>query len=219
MTTAVIFKGDARKDISNRIVEKFEGIVHSIALEYFEEEEVTLLYLFNYEFWELKKVFEGNYDWICNKGELLTKSYPMKNILEREYHLVVLEQGYGLWDLLGNTDEMGKTYRLFKSLESIMDYRVVVKYFESLVRGKNVQKSRTWKKHSLWLDQGSSSGPVDFDTLDELKEILKNKYRANRLVPISYSPWDSTDYDMKDACLIEDLTILYLYEKRKFAIY
>jgi hypothetical protein len=173
MTTAVIFKGDARKDISDRIVESYEGIVHSIALEYFEELDVTLLYLFNYEFWQLKNVFEKNYDWICNEGELLTKSYPMKNILEREYHLIVLEQGYGLWNLLDNKDDMGKTYRLFENLETIMDYRVVVKYFESLVRGKTVQKSRTWKKHSLWLDQGSSSGPVDFDTLDELKELLK----------------------------------------------
>ncbi len=219
MTTAVIFKGDARKDISDRIVESFEGIVHSIALEYFEEEEVTLLYLFNHEFWELKNVFEKNFDWICKEGELLTKSYPMKNILEREYYLIVLEQGYGLWDLLGNTDEMGKTYRLFETLESIMDYRVIIKYFEVIQKGKPVRKSRTWKKHSLWLDQGSSCGPVDFDTLDELKEILKNKYRAKRLVPISYTPWDTIDSHINQACLIDDLTILYLYEMRRFKIY
>ena len=62
MTTAVIFKGDARKNISDRIVESYEGIVHSIALEYFEEVDVTFLYLFNYEFWQLENVFVKNYD-------------------------------------------------------------------------------------------------------------------------------------------------------------
>lgn len=95
-----------------------------------------------------------------------------------------------------------------------------VKIFEnmnSLLEFINNQKSKR-KKFSIRIDEGMFSGPEDFESIDELKEKLKNNYKAKWLVPVSYTPWDSTERHEKEARAVDDLTLLYLYEYHTFEI-
>jgi hypothetical protein len=58
-----------------------------------------------------------------------------------------------------------------------------------------------------------------------IKEAEKNKgelfslfKKAKRLVPVSYTPWDSKESYEKEARAVDDLTLLYLYEYHTFEI-
>ena len=81
-----------------------------------------------------------------------------------------------------------------------------------------IKSSVKLAEYTSWLIGGSADHLVFPTTLEELKEVLANKYRAKQLIPIVYTPWDSKDIKIKQACKLENLTMLYLYENQEFEV-
>lgn len=159
---------------------------------------------------DYKLLFENKEDWLLNNSRILKGAEePIFNIATISY-FINLDGENNItgehYDFYISKCKSNIGYELFQKVESILEYRNIVKYGIKL------------KKYSIRIDEGMFSGSVDFDTLKELKEILSSKYKAKQLVPISYTPWDSIDLDIGCACKIEDLSLLYLYEKQTFEV-
>jgi hypothetical protein len=217
--------GDARLDISNRVSDKFEGLLHMILMEYFPDYDQTLLYIFNDQPNSDNYLFEPGW---MNQNVI---SFPavdnvVKDALDYEYFLTSHPSQSTINEVLG---DIGCFYlsrssknigsKLFENLEPIFNYRNIVVTLESSDRtGATVRYSRILSKYSIRIYNNLNSTPVDFNTLDELKDILKKDYHAQLLVPVSISPWDTLVYRKDQTRKIDDISIQYLYECRDFEV-
>jgi hypothetical protein len=111
------------------------------------------------------------------------------------------------------------TEPLDENLNSLLDFKEVTRTFYPSDKYSVLEpKVITLKKYSIRLERmyPRISFPEDFDSLDELKENLKNKYQAKRLIPIKYTPWDSINFYEKQSCEVDNPTLLYLYRHSPF---
>ena len=223
MVNVLMFKGDVRVEIAESAGDEYEGLLHMILLEYFITENLTLCYFFDMDDQDCKRVFTKKEDWILNYAiKLEGTEKALLDVVETKYFL-----NFNIEDsILGDDDiyyiskcKNNPGIMLFQDIESILAYKTVIKEYEIVdEHGSRILKERKIKKYGIRIDEGYSSSPIDFDTLEELKEILLNKYGAKQLIPIVYTPWDSTDIKMNEARKIEDLTLLYLYEEQVFEV-
>lgn len=209
-----MFIGDERVTIASMVSDNYEGLLHSILMEYFPKLNITLCYFLNAESSDIyNKLFAINANWFESKAISLSMD-DRSNPIEKDLYIAKRENSESEKYYITSQDTGSK---LFNNLESILNYRTIIKEFDVYDRyGLTVHKTRTLKKYSIRIDRGDSSSTVDFDSLDELKDLLISTYHAKYLVPISYTPWDTTDAHVKLARKIEDLTILYLYYYKTF---
>ena len=218
-----MFNGDFRQILANDISDKYEGLLHQVQIEYFKDLKLTLCYLFNIQNEDVGKLFPDYSGLVrMNATELSYRGEPLQSVLEEFYFLLLCEKNAEKLDekrheyRINNFPENG-SHKLFENMESILDYRTIVKEWNVEDRfGKIIRKSRTVKKYCIWIQKGYSNNSIDFDTIDELKHTLVNEYRAQKLVPIVWSPWDTTHRYEDQACKAEDLTLMYLLDKNKF---
>jgi hypothetical protein len=184
--TVIKFKGDVRQNIADSATDMYEGLLHMVALDYIPGADETMLYCFNMELAKIEQLFCKG-DWFWKHAEMLDNT-------------------------TNPTD---------KNLNSLLEFIEVFRITKPKVNYTPQElKDRTVKKYSIYLESCHSginlSSSEDFDSLDELKESLKNEHRAKRLIPVHYTPWDSKVVYDENSCEVDNLTLLYLYQYRCF---
>jgi hypothetical protein len=214
MVRILAFSGDTRSIIANSASDQYEGLLHQLLMEYVQIYDITLCYLFNIEMNDMKKLFGNNSSKLFQDSiNIIDWDKPLRGMVKSDYYLIY-QNGYKLSNIFC---EYG--YKLFQNLNSILDFREIIKYFSIMDRyGTAIQKSRKVRKYSIYVNTGCSDKPIEFDSIDELKKILIEEYHVKNLVPTSYTPWDTLDYNETKICELDSLDLLYLYDKRDFGI-
>lgn len=224
MEKILVFKGDFRQEIANHVSGQYEGLLHMVALEFFKKENLTLLYSFKREIFggmsNVEKIFGQNFDWVKeNSIDLDIDKNHFTDIAKNEYYLYVSNNSSGCEEYRIINHKQDNCTKIFEKLESILEFRKIERSF--VVKdhtGKDIKKFRVFKKFSIRIDSGNSSSPLDFDSLDELRDVLSNTCHAKKLIPVAYTPWDTTDSFEEKACEIQNLSLQYLYENQNFRV-
>lgn len=218
MFYVIKFRGEARKNIAKSASEYYEGLLHQVLVEYLPAADVTLLYCFNMEMKEIKQLFSLG-DWFWQNAVIPDwVKDPLRAPHQQSYYYIEN-------DLQQLTEGQDKNFSLvnyqtargisvFKNLNSILEFRDITKTWT--VNGES--RTRRIKRFGIRIEENNWSGPEEFDSIDQLKELLITKYKGKRLVPISYTPWDSKEWHEEAARQVEDLTLLYLFEYHTFEI-
>lgn len=176
-------------------------------MEYISTQNVTLTYFFNLKSSDIENVFpKGSWFWensveICDGSNKLSLN-PLKN-----YHYLTLDaySNDGSYYLTEFKNSGG--VKIFENLNSILE-------FKDVYRKQNIRN----KQFNIRINQGRYTGSLDFDTIAELKEKLQVEYLAKKIVPISYTPWDSTEVYEQKMKAVSEIDLLYLYEFQTFEI-
>lgn len=208
MFYTMLLSCDARQIIADCAKYDYIGLLHSIAMEYIESYNVTLIYFFNMESSDQEKVFPKE-SWLWENSVEITdgRNNSFENPTKIDYYLTLNTYSNDKSYYLSQFKISDRVVKIFGNMNSILE-------FKEVYRNENIRN----KIFSIWIDEGSSAGSLDFDSIEELKEKLESKYSAKRIVPITYSPWDSTDEKINDAKYVNELDLLYLYEFQKFQI-
>lgn len=214
-------------------------MLYTVALEYIPGVDVTLLYCFNMDLIDFKKLFCVG-DWFWENAIIPAwATKPLKNVINQDYYYIannrnstnesnsggsLTKQILAQLNIKGDDNSISPEYyylscyqtdgiKIFENLNGLLHFRDIVKTW------KLGEKYREWKlkEFCIRIDTGIISGIEEFDSIDELKDLLKTKYNAKRLVPLKYTPWDDKDFDEKNSREVDNLTLLYLYEYHTFA--
>ncbi|MGI6450477.1 MAG: hypothetical protein ACOX3R_09320 [Desulfitobacteriia bacterium] len=218
MLYAIEFCGDARKNIAESANDNYEGLLHQVAVEYLSSPNVTLLYCFNMDLEQIKQLFSiGEWFWENAVIPEWAKE-PLKKPLQQRFYYTKIDSEHLTEDEDKNytlvTYQTARGIRVLESLNSLLEFREISRVWS--VNGE--RRTRRLKRFSIRIDENKWSGPEEFDSLNEIRELLKTKYKAQRLVPVTYTPWDSKEWDEEAARRLEDLTLLYLFEYQTFEI-
>ena len=78
------------------------------------------------------------------------------------------------------------------------------------------------KNHNIRIFEATTLGysfqTLEFDSLDELRNILKKYGKAEKLVPVTLTYMDTIEFMENRACNIDEISILYLYDYVRFRV-
>lgn len=221
------FPGDVRGQIAQSANAKLLGLIYRTCFEYLRESDVTLLYYFG-KAQSIKELFNvGQWFWenVEKYDQESIKTYPAwnhtyfyKEISDKPQtilaELLKVSQPDSSWPTYYLYKEyVDGSIKIFENLESLMDYRKITRSFSVKDKfGVTINKEINEKRFGIGIDHGTGSSPLGFDSIGELKIILKNEYHAKRLIPVSYTPWDSKDYDSKNSIMVDELDLIWVLE-------
>lgn len=224
-----IGSGDLRKEVCEAIPSglssyEMQRIAKSIAFEYVEEHNLTLLYGFNLQASDYQDLFQG---WLESKFERyasrLECAYKRLYCLEVVYFDLENEHSGSLIgrvlvarmreSALPNQTKvpLGRLiskcgsecgdpahYKLFQDVQVVGDYRSLP--------GGNLVVSISTSTSCGW-----HFGSVNYNTVGELREKLKS-YDCRRVLWTSLTPWDDWNDDLSSLLDIEDISLPYVME-------
>ncbi len=218
MFYVIKFCGDARQKIADSASDRYEGLLHQVAMEYIPRFDATLVYCFGMDKKSIKELFCVG-DWFWNNAEIPGwAEEPLFDATKKTYYYTKpYSEFHGSYYLSPNKNK--EAVKILENINSLLDFRDIrITWNRQGGSGLQEHRERKVKKFSIRIDEGMFSGSEDFDSIDELKEKLKTQYKAKRLVPVSYTPWDSKECHEKEAVMVDDLTLLYIYEYQIFEI-